>query len=417
MTFLEEYDAASESEKWPLTSRWLDETPLALFAELREKRPILVTPATTLFARYIDVIDILHQPKTYTVELYVPSVGEYMLAQDDTPLHTREKGVMDSLLNRNDVPGVRQQVAAYASSLLDGAGGHIDLGQDYSRLVPISVVQGYFGLTGGDPRTMISWSYSKQLDSFRNHPFLELDDREGVRARSDAAGQAIAVFLGQLFTQRGGEIKAGTAKDNIVTRLMLAQYPPAVDFPLPRAARNAGGLLVGTIETSSQAVLQTLRQLFKRPEILARAIELAKGDATDELDAIVWEALRWDPVAPFVFRLAAEDRTIAKGTDRETFVPKGTVVLALLQSAMFDPERFPCPDEFDSTRPYENYMHFGYGEHECLGRYVGMVLIPEMVRQVLRRPGVKPDAELDFGGTPYPQHYMLSWNGERSSNV
>src|SRR5436189_3115056 len=119
MTFLEQYDAASESEKWPLTSRWLDETPLALFAELREKRPILVTPATTLFARYIDVIDILHQPKTYTVELYVPSVGEYMLAQDDTPLHTREKGVMDSLLNRNDVPGVRQQVAAYASSLLE----------------------------------------------------------------------------------------------------------------------------------------------------------------------------------------------------------------------------------------------------------------------------------------------------------
>ena len=111
-----------------------------------------------------------------------------MLAQDDTPLHTREKGVMRSLLNRDDIPRVRELVAARARQLLDGGGGHLDLGQNYSRLVPIGIVQEYFGLDGGDPRTMIGWSYSKQMDTFRNQPFLELPEREAVRQQSNEAG-------------------------------------------------------------------------------------------------------------------------------------------------------------------------------------------------------------------------------------
>lgn len=410
MPFLDQYDAAAESERWPLTRRWLDESPLALFAELREKRPVLETPECILFARYRDVIEILRQPKIFTVELYVPSVGEYMLAQDDTPLHTREKAVMHSLLNRDDIARVREMVATNARQLLDGSGGHLDLGQNYSRLVPISIVQQYFGLDGGDPRTMIGWSYSKQLDSFRNHPFLELDDREAVRQQSIDAGQAVAAYLGELLTRRGGEIQAGTAKDDIVTRLLKTQFPPSVEFPLPRAAANAGGLLVGTIETTSQAVLQCLRQLFKRPQVLAQAIAYAKAGAIEEFDGIVWEALRFDPVAPFVFRLASRDQTVAMGSERETLVRKDKVVLALLLSAMFDPELFPHPEEFDSTRPFESYMHFGNGSHECLGKYVGMVMIPEMVRQILLQPELKPDADLDFAGTPYPQHYRVSWD-------
>ncbi len=410
MAFLGQYDAAAESERWPLARRWLDESPLALFAELREKRPVLETPECILFARYRDVIEILRQPKTFTVELYVPAVGEHMLAQDETPLHTREKGVMRSLLNRDDIPRVRELVAARARQLLDGGEGHLDLGQNYSRLVPIAIVQEYFGLDGEDPRTMIGWSYSKQMDTFRNQPFLELPDREAVRQQSTATSQAMAGYLGGLLTRRGGEIKAGTAKDDIVTRLLKTQFPPSVEFPLPRAARNAGGLLVGTIETTSQAVLQCLRQLFKRPDVLAQAIAHAKAEAIEEFDGIVWEALRFDPVAPFVFRLASRDQAVAIGSERETLVRKGTTVLALLLSAMFDPELFPHPEEFDSTRPFESYMHFGYGSHECLGKYVGMVMIPEMVRQILLRPELKPEADLDFAGTPYPQHYRVSWS-------
>jgi len=179
---------------------------------------------------------------------------------------------------------------------------------------------------------------------------------------------------------------------------------------LRRGERNAGGLLVGTIETTSQAVLQCLRQLFKRPEVLARAVAAARSEATQQFDGIVWEVLRWDPVAPFVFRLAARDQVVAEGTPREILVRKGKVVLPLLQSAMFDPDLFPYPEEIDPTRPFENYMHFGYGSHECLGKYVGMVMIPEMVRQVVMRPGIMAKGPIDYRMGPFPEQYDLSWS-------
>jgi hypothetical protein len=67
---------------------------------------------------------------------------------------------------------------------------------------------------------------------------------------------------------------------------------------------------------------------------------------------------------------------------------------------MFDPELSPRPEEFDSTRPFESYMHFGSCSYEYLGKYVGMVIIPEMVRQLPLQPGLKPGADLDFAGTP-----------------
>ena len=56
----------------------------------------------------------------------------------------------------------------------------------------------------------------------------------------------------------------------------------------------------------------------------------------EAFDGYVWEALRFAPIAPYVFRLSNRDYTIAPGTDRETTIPAGTTVLALTQSAMFD---------------------------------------------------------------------------------
>ena len=50
-----------------------------------------------------------------------------------------------------------------------------------------------------------------------------------------------------------------------------------------------------------------------------------------------------------------------------------------------------------------------FGSHECLGRYVGMVMIPEMVRQVLIRQDIKAKAAIDYKVGPFPEQYYLSW--------
>jgi cytochrome P450 len=148
--------------------------------------------------------------------------------------------------------------------------------------------------------------------------------------------------------------------------------------------------------------------LLKRPQILTQAINAARLEDTSAFDAIVWEALRFVPISAYVFRQTSTEYTIARGTERETRIPARTNVLALTQSAMFDEKAFEDPEEFRAGRNWYHYFTFGYGAHECLGKYVGMVMIPEMVRQVLLQPGLAAKGDIVYDGH-LPSSYELSW--------
>ncbi len=124
---------------------------------------------------------------------------------------------------------------------------------------------------------------------------------------------------------------------------------------------------------------------------------------------MVWEALRYVPLIPYMFRQTSEDYTVAKGTNHETMIPKGTNVLALTQSAMFDDYAYDNPDDFNPNRDWYKHFVFGFASHECLGKYIGMEMIPEMVRQVLLRDDIKATSEMDYKDGPFPESYELFW--------
>src|SRR6266704_6608469 len=121
--YLEQFDAAAEADKYPLVRRWIDTEPLAFFKELREKRPILVTSVGTLVTLYDEVTDVLSMPTVFTTSLYLPKMGDglYLMAHDDDALHTREKSIMQAMLNRDDLPQVRAMVSRIGKDLLDAA--------------------------------------------------------------------------------------------------------------------------------------------------------------------------------------------------------------------------------------------------------------------------------------------------------
>jgi len=436
--YLEQYDAAADADKFPLVRRWMDTEPLPFFKELREKRPILVTPVCTLLARFDDVTEVLNMPKVFTVELYIAKMGDYLMAHDDDALHTREKSLMQGLLNRDDLPQVRAMVANIAKTILDGADGGIEIVNDYCRMVPATLVQDYFGLTGADRKDLIEWSYWNQYDNFHNHPFdlMSEEKRQYIIDHHQAVSEPLGKYIAELMARRLLAVKAEQAKnllfslwylackllrqlmgkknealtDDMVTRMLRTSFPEAVDFDLKRVGINAGGLLIGAIETTSQAVAQVIQYLLESPEWLTKAINAAHRDDPKDFDAIVWEALRFVPIAPYLFRKTASEYTVGKGTDRETTITPGTYILPVTQSAMFDPLIFENPDDFIPNRNWYHYFHFGFGSHECLGRYVGMVMIPEMVRQVLLRPGIKASGRIDYKNGPFPEQYDLSWD-------
>ncbi len=438
--YLKEYDKAAPADKYKLVHNWIKTEPLAFFKQLRAKRPVLVTPVCTLVANFIDVRDMLQMPKVFTVDLYKPKMGVtgpddgYLMAHDDDALHYREKSLMQGMLNREDIPRVRTLVAKSSREILDNAKGRIEAVNDYCRVVPVILVQDYFGLDGVERKDLIEWSYWNQYDAFNNQPFDLLSEEESQRItdKHNEVSEKLVVYIASMMVRKLVKIKVTSRlramlsypkrvllsllgkvmkprPDDIVARMLRSAFAKKVDFPLIRLGVNAGGLLIGAIETTSQAVSQVIEYFLKHPGVMRKAKQAATFADRAEFDAMVWEALRFVPIRPDIFRKAASDYTMAKGTKYETEVKKGTIVRLLTQSAMFDPYAFENPDDFNPNRNFYHNFNFGFGSHQCLGKYIGMVMIPEMVRQVILRPGLKDKGPIDYKDGPFPEDYRLSW--------
>jgi len=85
-------------------------------------------------------------------------------------------------------------------------------------------------------------------------------------------------------------------------------------------------------------------------------------------------------------------------------------VLPATQSAMFDSYAYENPDQFIPNRNWYHHFNFGFGSHECLGKYIGMVMIPEMVRQVMLKGKLTAKGKIDYKLGPFPEEYRLTWN-------
>ncbi|MBI2686450.1 MAG: cytochrome P450 [Acidobacteria bacterium] len=427
MSYLDRVDNEPAESRLKLVREIMAGEPLAFFQELRDRRPILVLPECVLVALFDDVIELLNMPKVFTVRLYEPKMANsYLMMHDDDALHYREKSIMQGLLNRDDLPQVRKMVADIGRDILEKASGKIDAVGEYCRMVPATIVRDYFGLIGMHRKDLMEWSYWAQVDTFYNQPFdiATPEERRRIEESHAASGEKLGKYITALIVT-----KALTAKlewllapfrkmwrrdkrvaDDIVTRMMRTKFPDSVNFDLQRVGANAGGLLIGTIETTAQATVQTIQFLLERPELLEQARNAAKSEDTSTFDGIVWEALRFVPISPYMFRQTSQEYTLAKGTERETVIPASTNVLALTQSAMFDAKAFESPEEFQAGRNWYHYFTFGYGSHECLGKYVGMVMIPEIVRQVVLLPELRAEGKIVYDGH-MPKSYALAWRG------
>ena len=91
---------------------------------------------------------------------------------------------------------------------------------------------------------------------------------------------------------------------------------------------------------------QALEQLLRRPRQLASAQTAARSGEDALLSRYVFEALRFDPLAPALLRSAARNHTVATGTARATPIPSGAKVFVAFSSAMMDERRVADPRKF-----------------------------------------------------------------------
>lgn len=415
MSYLDKIDAAAPANQWPMVRDWMRSEPLPLYAELRAHRPVLDVGPVVLATRRGDCANILSRHDLFSVEPYVSKQGDFWMAQDDTARHWREKSIMRAVLDFERVPELRDWAEAEAMRRIEAAGEcSLDIIKTLSRGVPLAVVERFFGFEGASHEDMFEWSYWNQMDAFWNQPFddPQFASPKEIIQRREAANEAMRGYLIELVKRRGGELKAGNPGSDIVTRLLILSGSGTLNFDVPLAVLNIGGLLIGAVETTSHAVANALSVILSDPDRHAQAVAAAMSEDVHALDGHVFEALRFKPAFPYFFRRTTADTRLAQASDYETMVPAGTMVLAVTHSAMFDASAYHMPETFDPTRGLRGSFTFGHGIHECLGRAIGAALIPAIVRAILRQDNAQPGS-LDYRNGPVPESWP--WTFEQQT--
>ena len=384
-----------------------------IFALLRKWCPILVLGKTAVITRFDDVIEVLKRDTDFTIAPINASKidqidGPFILGMDASPQYITEKSALLEAVRRDDLDSIRQFVAQSATALIDAARpqGRIDVVNGFARVVAVRVVDSYFGMPGPNDPTMMRWMrdiFHYIFADLTNSPSVLQDALNSVKELRKHMDAQIALRKSPSHRNPG---------DDVLGRLLALQDAahPWLDDHAVR--RNLGGNIVGAVDTTSKFVTLAIDELLRRPRELADARVFAlKGDM-EAVRQYAWEAVRFNPHHPLQVRFCANDALLAEGQTRSKTIPAATHTYVATLSAMFDPDVFINPAEFNSKRDTE-YLHFGHGMHTCFGKAINGVQIPELLAALLRLPNLRRapgDAgEILYDG-PFPNRLVLEFD-------
>ena len=381
---------------------WLMSHMELVFRIVRNVAPILVVSFKgkkfALVTRFDDVAEVLTHPNAFDV-LYAPKIavlmdgGNIFLGMADTPDSTRDKSSMRLALPRAEaMTRIRPEVSAMAEAAMAQAApaGRIDLAMELTQDITTRFFTGYFGTPADD---LPALSYEARLlfkfmfDDMGNDPVLDAQVRPMAAAMRARVEKCIA-------DRKGARGK----HDDVLERCLQLQDIGTPGMDDHGIRNNLIGFIVGGLPQPPMIIPQLFDVLLDRPTELAGAQAAAQADDDDLVSRYVFEALRYYPLTPGLFRDTTEDYELAAGTMRARIIPAGTRVLAATRSAMFDGRRVMTPTKFRLDRPDYTYMNFGWGMHQCFGFYMNQQMIPAICKAVLKRPGLRraagPDGKL-----------------------
>ena len=387
------------------------QNPEPVFAVLRRVKPILIVKNTALVTRYEDVQEVLSRDDVFhvTYQQKMEVIGDganFFLGMQNSPEYERDQSHMRTVIRREDLTErVVPMVARAAESLVSASGGHIDVVEQLARVVPIRLIAEYFGCPPTSEKDLASWS----TVTFQ-YLFTDADNDPAVDTAARAAAAKARIWLDQIVARRK---KQASQPDDVVGRCLALQNAGVPGMDDLGIRNNLLGLIIGAIPTTSKCCAQALDELLKRPAKLQEAQLAASSDDDALLAQYVFEALRFNPNNPGLFRIAAQEYTVAKDKLHATTIPRGTTVIAATQSAMFDDRIVDDPNEFRIGRPSYAYMHFGYGLHTCFGQYLNRVQLPGILKPLLKRKDLRRadgDAgQLNYAG-PFPSSLGMAFD-------
>ena len=313
---------------------------------------------------------------------------DFFLGLQDSSAYRRDTDAMRSIVKADDLKPVAQMARAEAAVALAGTG--VDLPSALSARIPALMVQQYFGVQ------METEQLIADATAMFHFLFADLGADPQVTEAAMAAKDRVNAAI---------DASAATAgPGTLLGRAVAAGKAGEAAFDADGIRANIIGLVIGAIPTLSKASCLAVDELLRRPKELAKARALALAGDEAGVAAYLWEAMRFSPVNPILYRRNPKPTRIG-----DTQVAANTMVLAANLSAMFDEAVVPQAGKFIAPRPWQIYALWGEGLHLCWGDHINKAILPAMLAPLLAKPGLKALAPPDGEGTPFPRHYRLGW--------
>jgi len=356
--------------------------PYPTYQWLREEAPVYHNERLDFWAlsRFDDVLAALHDTATYTstkgVALEDDGQGlSKSMIHMDPPDHTQLRKVIARRFTPKRIAELEPLVREWAQSLAGQLAGRaqFDVVQDYSALLPATVISVMLGLPESEHESVRVWT-----DDLLTRP----EDRIEQGLPADEATQKLAVLSASYAAQRRAD-----PNDDILSLLVTME---CMGEPLTDAEVIGMCLLLisGGHETTSKLIANGVRLFGRHPEQRRAVIE----DPALMIPAVE-ELLRFTSPTQYMTRTTTADVVVRGAT-----IPAGSKVALLFGSGNRDPREFDRPDEFDIFRPNPRILAFGHGAHVCLGaavaRLEGRIALQEFLARF-------PDYEVDESGITY----------------
>ncbi|MCI5097118.1 MAG: cytochrome P450 [Rhodobacteraceae bacterium] len=238
--------------------------------------------------------------------------------------------------------------------------------------------------------------------------------------RKDTTQNAAEIrgLITQLTEQRMAEIRAGTAPDDLATKIMTTRDPQTGEiFETEEMVDQVAIFFLAGHETSASALAWTLYLMAIFPDwqdrVAAEAEEVLSARSDFGLVSklrtsrdVFREALRLYPPVPMMVRQATCPEHF-----RDRDVPKGSQIVLSPWHLHRHERLWDKPDEFDPTRwgtengktcQREAYIPFSAGSRVCTGAGFAMVEGPLILSMLLRSYRIEPVS----GRTPRPVAHL-----------
>jgi cytochrome P450 len=389
-------------------------------APLRDFAPILILKKKNLavVTRYDDVKEVFLADNAFGVP-YAPKLTlvtggvPFLLGMEESQAYR------DSLKAWQDVfrlvPGTEAAdvttrlvpaTEAAAERIVAASRGRVDTIKLASQ-ASLEVFLDYFGVPAPADGDIALWS--ERLFEWLFHvgkPEPQMD------ADAAAYSKALLAHVERVIAARKA---SGEKKDDVLGRCLEKQAEGKAGFTDHEIRGTMAGFIVAGLPQPPMVLPKVIEQLLRRPKILAEAQEVARRNDDDTLAKYVFEAMRFDPLAPFLQRIAKRAHLLADGTFRAKKIERGWHVMFFFASAMMDERRVSSPKSFNPNRPPHHYILFGHGLHQCFAIQINQKLLPLILKPLLKRQGLRrasgPEGHLRKR-LVYPEHLDVCFDEE-----